>query len=79
MILPPHFLGQSAKQLKVVKSTLTIPVSTIWAGFLTVIRSGILKPFLAKARAIPLCVHPFASIQRVFYAGIPDAAEDDDE
>ena len=42
-------------------------------------RTGILKLYLNKAQLIPLCVHPFASIQRAFYAGIPEAAEEDDD
>ena len=45
----------------------------------TVIRSGILKPYLNKARSIPLCIHPFANIQRAFYAGIPEAVDDDED
>ena len=46
----------------------------------TVIRSGILKPYLNKARSIPLCIHPFANIQRAFYASmIPEAAEEGDD
>jgi hypothetical protein len=51
------------------------------AGLHTVIRS-ILKPYLNKARSIPLYIHPFANIQRIFYAGLPQAEtaeEEDDE
>jgi hypothetical protein len=44
----------------------------------TVIRTGVLKPYLEKARSIALCIHPFANIQRAFYAGVPDAVEDND-
>jgi hypothetical protein len=49
------------------------------AGIHTVIRSGILKPYLDKARSIPICIHPFASIQRAFYACVPEAAEEEED
>jgi hypothetical protein len=45
----------------------------------TVIRSGKLKPYLSKARSIPLSIHPFANIQRAFYAGVPEAAEEEED
>jgi hypothetical protein len=74
MPLPLH--GQFAKQLKVVKSTLLIPASASRHSHGH--RSGILKPFLTKARSIPLCIHPFASIQKAFCAGVPEAAEEEE-
>jgi hypothetical protein len=57
----------------------TVPGSTIWPGSHTVIRSDKLKPYLSKARSIPLSIHPFANIQRAFYAGVPEAAEEEED
>ena len=48
-------------------------------GIHTIMRSGILKPYLDKARSIPLLIHPFASIQRAFYAGVPEAGGEEEE
>jgi hypothetical protein len=41
----------------------------------TVIRGGVLKPYLRKSRSITLCIDPFVNVQRAFYAGVPEAAE----
>ena len=43
------------------------------------LRNGPLKPYIKKARWIAQSVHPFISIQRVFYAGLPEGVLDDEE
>jgi len=40
--------------------------------------AGPLEPYLAKARWICQSIHPFLDISRVFYAGVPDAAQEDE-
>jgi len=42
-------------------------------------RSGPLLPYIAKARWICPSIHPFLDISRVFYAGLPEAPQDEDE
>jgi hypothetical protein len=41
--------------------------------------AGPLEPYLAKARWICQSIHPFLDISRVFYAGVPDAAQEDEQ
>ena len=41
--------------------------------------AGPLEPYLAKARWICQSIHPFIDITRVFYAGVPDAAQEDEQ
>lgn len=41
--------------------------------------AGPLGPYLAKARWICQSIHPFLDITCVFYAGIPDAAQEDEQ
>lgn len=38
-----------------------------------------LAPYLAKARIIYATIHPFLDLTRVFYAGLPDVAPEDDD
>lgn len=72
---------RSVKHSDVVKSmSIILSTTSIWTH--TVIRAGVLKPYLDKSCSIAPCIHPFASIQRAFYAGVPEAAspeEQDDE
>ena len=42
------------------------------------IRTGPLQPYLHKARWIAQSINPFINIQRVFYAGVPEATYDDE-
>ena len=42
-----------------------------------IIRTKGLKACLHKSRLIALCIHPFVNIQRAFYAGISNDAEDE--
>jgi len=44
---------------------------------LELIGKGPLKPYIKKARWISQSVHPFISISRTFYAGIPEGIQDD--
>ena len=66
------------KILKAGRRHVTIKFSIIYrTEYLVLIRKGPLKPYINKARWISQSVHPFISILRVFYAGIPEAIQDD--
>ena len=72
--------GQSAKQLEVAKGMLIALIKIAYELTLSHgHRTGVLKPYLDKARSIALIIHPFANIQRAFYAGVPETGEDKDE
>jgi hypothetical protein len=70
-------LGRSLKHFDMAKSTLdiTFPLS-IYSYHL--IRDGLLQPYLHKAHWIAHSIHPFINIQRVFYAGVPEAMINDE-
>jgi hypothetical protein len=40
--------------------------------------AGPLAPYLAKARWICQSIHPYLDLSRVFYAGVPDAAQEEE-
>ena len=40
---------------------------------------GPLEPYLVKARWICQSIHSFLDIMRVFYTGVPDAAQEDEQ
>jgi len=69
----PH--GRFSRRLDTAKST---SVSMYFHLYLTshLIRPGPLQPYLHKARWIAQSIHPFINIQRVFFAGVPEAALD---
>jgi hypothetical protein len=46
--------------------------------FLLPNREGPLQPYLHKAHWIAQSIHPFINIQRIFYAGTPEAIPDDE-
>jgi hypothetical protein len=41
--------------------------------------TGPLEPYLAKARWICQSIHPFLDVSCIFYAGVPDAAQEDEQ
>src|SRR5258705_7078502 len=43
------------------------------------LRSGPLLPYIAKARWICASIHPFLDLSRVFYAGLPEAPQNEDD
>jgi hypothetical protein len=43
------------------------------------LRNGPLQPYTAKARWICPSIHPFLDLSRVFYAGLPEVAQNEDE
>jgi hypothetical protein len=53
--------------------------SLLWASICTAFSSnGRLAPYLAKARIIYATIHPFLDLTRVFYAGLPEVAPEDE-
>lgn len=47
--------------------------------FLYFCRNGPLQPYLAKARWICPSINPFLDLSRVFYAGLPRVAPEDQD
>ena len=73
------FVQAICKALKGGKKYVINICINIMAGIHMVIRSGVLKPYLDKTWSIPLTIHPFASIQRAFYASILETTEEDED
>ena len=44
---------------------------------LFLLRSGPLQPYTAKAQWICPSIHPFLDLTRVFYAGLPEVAQNE--
>ena len=63
-------------------SSLVVDPSEFALGFCTfpeISSNGRLAPYLAKARIIYATIHPFMDLTRVFYAGLPDVAPEDED